>query len=125
MFGLNLNIPHLNEIRQVQQIDLDQIEDDISYQIGERIFLKSHRTFALGLPPEYLRGVEIQFGQAAKSVRPVVYQHLSDDLEKYTGLFWAPYCAYLHGINYAFAYVSAESLSPHALNSLIDWLNAQ
>ena len=38
MFGLNLNIPHLNEIRQVQQIDLDQIEDDIGYQIGERIF---------------------------------------------------------------------------------------
>ena len=38
MFGLNLNIPHLNEIHQVQQIDLDQIEDDIGYQIGERIF---------------------------------------------------------------------------------------
>ena len=45
MFGLDLNIPHLNEIRQVQQIDLDKIEDDISYQIGERIFFEITQHF--------------------------------------------------------------------------------
>lgn len=125
MFELNLNIPHLKEIRQVQQIDLDQIEEGIGYQIGDRIFLKSHNTIAIGLPPEYLDGIEVEFGAAAKSVRPVVFQHLSEDLEKLTTLFWSPYCAYTRNTNYAFAYVSAESLALHALNSVVDWMNVQ
>lgn len=123
MLGMNFNIPNLTQLRATEKIVLDQVENDIGYEIADRIFLKSNDTVAVGLPAEYLTGITIEFGQAAKSVAGVVMDHLADDLRSLTHRFWIPFCANLNGVDFAFAYIPLQSITDDKINDVVNWLN--
>lgn len=127
---LNHPLPYFHTVIDVSELNQSTIQKDILYKCGDYVLILNEQTLSVGLDASYLRGVEVNFGQAAKAVREILYHHFPDLLEElyWTPMYLEPTSAITWGSmecvgGYPIRFVPLDRISNDHWDEIIAWFN--